>query len=71
MKCLIVYYMNGQWFGEEVVYKRSGSGTYRETSRIEIPQSKAEIEAFAAQNRYVIEWRGKIPEDGTSLAAAS
>jgi hypothetical protein len=71
MKCLIVYFMNGQWIGEEVTYKRSGSGTYRETSRIEIPQSKAEIEAFADQNRFVIEWRGKIPETGGSLAAAS
>lgn len=71
MKCLIVYYMNGQWIGEEVTWKRSGSGSYRETSRIEIPQSKAAIEAFAAQNRFVIEWRGKIPEDGSSLAAAS
>jgi hypothetical protein len=71
MKCLIVYYMNGHWFGEEVSYKRSGSGTYRETSRIEIPQFKAAIEAFAAQNRFVIEWRGKIPDEGTSLAAAS
>ncbi len=71
MKCLLVYYMNGHWFGEEVTWKRSGSGTYRETSRIEIPQSKAAIEAFAAQNRYVIEWQGKIPNDGTSLSAAS
>jgi hypothetical protein len=63
--------MNGQWIGEEVSWKRSGSGTYRETSRIEIPQSKAEIEAFSRENRYVIEWRGKFPEHGTSLAAAS
>ena len=49
------------WIGEEVSWKRSGSGSYREISRIEIPQSKAEIEAFAAENRFVIEWRGKIP----------
>ena len=40
MKCLIVYHIGGEWFGEEVSWKRSGSGTYRETSRIEIPQSK-------------------------------
>jgi hypothetical protein len=63
MKCLIVYYVGGQWFGEEVSWKRSGSGTYRETSRIEIPQGKAEIEAFARANRYVIEWRGAIPAE--------
>jgi hypothetical protein len=63
MKCLIVYYNNGHWFGEEVTWKRAGSGTYRETSRIEIPQSKAEIQAFADANRYKIEWRGLIPAD--------
>jgi hypothetical protein len=61
MKCLIVYYLDGKWFGEEVAWKRSGSGTYREISRIEIPQSREEIEAFALENRYRIEWRGEIP----------
>ena len=71
MKCLIVYYADGQWFGEEVSWKRSGSGTYREVSRIEIPQSKAEIEAFAAENRYVIEWRGVIPRDAATAAGAA
>jgi hypothetical protein len=69
MKCLIVYYMNGQWIGEDVSWKRSGSGSYRETSRIEIPQTKAQIEAFAAENRYVIEWRGKIPADSAAKSA--
>ncbi len=68
MRCLIVYYFNGQWIGEEVTWKRSGSGSYRETSRIEIPQSKAEIEAFASENRFVIEWRGNIP---SSVATAA
>ena len=70
MKCLIVYYVAGQWVGEEVSWKRSGSGTYRETSRIEIPQSKAEIEKFARENRYVIEWRGAIPTESTMAASA-
>src|SRR4051794_24593834 len=45
MKCMIVYYIDGKWYGEEVAWKRSGSGTYREISRIEIPQSKDAIEA--------------------------
>ena len=66
MKCLIVYYTNGQWFGEEVSWKRSGSGTYRE-----IPQSKAEIEAFAAENRFVIEWRGLIPADAPATTPSA
>jgi hypothetical protein len=70
MKCLIVYYMNGQWIGEEVSWKRSGSGSYREVARIEIPQSKAQIEAFAALNRFVIEWRGKVPAEAPASASA-
>ena len=49
MKCLIVYYLAGKWFGEEVAWKRSGSGTYREISRIEVPQSRLEIERFARE----------------------
>ncbi len=71
MKCLIVYYIGGEWFGEEVFWKRSGSGTYRETSRIEIPQTKAEIERFAMENRYVIEWRGVIPAEAPRAAVGA
>ena len=75
MKCLIVYYLGGKWFGEDVVWKRSGSGTYREISRIEVPQSRAEIEQFARDNNYRIEWRGEIPaemcSETTSLPASS
>jgi hypothetical protein len=70
MTCLIVYYFNGHWIGEEVSWKRAGSGTYRETSRIAIPQSRAEIEAFAAENRYVIEWRGQIPASTSPATSA-
>lgn len=66
MKCLIVYYVEGKWFGEEVAWKRSGSGSYREISRIEIPQSKAEIEEFARENNYRIEWRGEISVESRS-----
>lgn len=70
MKCLIVHYIGGEWFGEEVSWKRSGSGTYRETSRIEIPQTKAEIERFARENRYVIEWRGVMPAETAAAVSA-
>jgi hypothetical protein len=66
MTCLIVYYLDGKWFGEEVDWKRSGSGFYREISRIEIPQSKEAIEQFAVENRYRIEWRGEIPVQSQS-----
>jgi hypothetical protein len=54
MTCLVVYYLDGKWYGEEATYKRSGSGFYREFTRIEVPQSKAEIEKFAAEHRYKI-----------------
>src|SRR5262245_45659094 len=71
MNCLVVYYLNGKWYGEEASYKRSGSGFYREYSRIEVPQTKAEIEKFAAENRYKIEWRGEFPAEATATAAVS
>lgn len=61
MKCLIVYHVDNHWFAEEVEWKRSGSGFYRETTRIEIPQSKSEIEKFAAERRFRVEWQGEIP----------
>ncbi len=54
MKCLIVYYMNGHWIGEEVSWKRSGSGSYREVAALRasrFPSRRAQIEAFAAENR--------------------
>jgi hypothetical protein len=66
MKCIIVYYLDGKWFGEEITWKRSGSGSYRETSRIEVPQSKSAIEEFALENRYRIEWRGDVPAESRS-----
>ena len=37
MKSLVVYYLDGKWFGEEATYKRSGSGYYREYTRIDDP----------------------------------
>jgi hypothetical protein len=66
---LNVYYLDGKFYGEEVSWKRSGSGFYRELTRIEIPQSKAEIVKFAAQNRYKIEWQGSIPEEAAAAAS--
>ncbi len=66
MKSLIVYYIDGTWYGEKVSWTRSGSGTYRDIARIEVPQSKEEILQFADANRYVIEWRGTIPGDRQS-----
>jgi hypothetical protein len=61
MKCLIVHRTEKGYYGEEVVYKRSGSGFYRETSSVSIPQSEREIDAFAKENGYSIEWRDLTP----------
>jgi hypothetical protein len=66
MKPLIVYHIDGKWYGEVVEYQRSGSGTYRSISRIEVPQSRDAIIKYAAENRYAIEWQGAIPEDRQS-----
>jgi len=63
---MIVYYIDGRWFGEEVSWKRSGSGSYREIARIEVPQSREEIEKFAREKHYSIEWRGEIPTQSQS-----
>ncbi|HEX8201805.1 MAG TPA: hypothetical protein VF590_15120 [Isosphaeraceae bacterium] len=71
MKCLIVWWVGGRWYGSEVAWKRSGSGNYREVTGIEIPQSRAEIERFAKENRYSIEWRGPIPAEETPAASGA
>ena len=62
MKCLIVHRTAKGYYGEEVLYKRSGSGFYRETANVAIPQSEPEIDAFAKENGYSIEWRDLTPQ---------
>ena len=63
MKSLIVYQAGDDWFGQDVSWKRSGSGFYREITGIGIPQSKEAIEKFAAENGYSIEWRGSTTSE--------
>jgi hypothetical protein len=69
MTILIVYHMQGKFFGEIVDWKRSGSGSYRELTRVEIPQTKEAIELYAAEHQYKIEWRTPVPEDADAAAA--
>ena len=72
MKCLIVYYMNGHWIGEEVSWKRSGSGSYRERSRASrFPNRKRRSKPSRPRTAYVIEWRGKIPAETPAAAVLS
>ncbi|MDB5350645.1 MAG: hypothetical protein JWN86_1892 [Planctomycetota bacterium] len=58
MKCLIVYQAGGKLFGSEVGWKRSGSGSYRETTPITVPQTRDELDKFAQEYGYSVEWRG-------------
>ncbi|MFO0907891.1 MAG: hypothetical protein U0794_05935 [Isosphaeraceae bacterium] len=44
-----MYYLEGKWYGEEVSWKRSGSGEYREISRVDVPQSRREILRYLAR----------------------
>ena len=53
MKPLLVFHVNGVWYGGSN-WKHSGSGNYREISRIPIPQTRDEIIRFAAENHYAI-----------------
>lgn len=69
MKPLIVYRAGDRWFGSQVEWKRSGSGSYREISGVEVPQTRAEIEQFAKANDFSIEWRGAVPAEEPSGAA--
>ncbi len=71
MKSMIVYWADGRWYGSEVNWKRSGSGTYRETAPVEVPQDRAAIEQFASDNQYAIEWRGPFPEAGRPSTAST
>jgi hypothetical protein len=77
MTPLIVHRTPKGYFGEEVEYKRSGSGFYRETTSIPIPQTREEIIAFAKEKGYAIEWRDLTPEaaqahdSGSEVSAAT
>ena len=57
MKCLIVHRTDKGFLGEEITWRSSGSGQYRETSALAIPQNEADIIKFARENSYSIEWR--------------
>jgi hypothetical protein len=69
MKCMIVYWNDGKWFASDVQWKRSGSGSYRETSPLVIPQTKEEIQKFATENGYSVEWRPPLPPEVPAAAA--
>jgi hypothetical protein len=63
LKVLHVYHAGEKWFGSEVEWARSGSGWYRQTTSVPIPQSKPEIEKFADDNGYRIVWLSVLPAE--------
>jgi hypothetical protein len=71
MKSLTVYSAGGKWYGSEIEWARSGSGFYRQTRLIEIPQDPDAIKAFAEENGFKIEWRGPVPESATPQTASA
>ena len=52
MKRLTVYRIGTRWFAHAVVTQDDR----REFHRVDIPQTEAEIEAFAVREGYTIEW---------------
>lgn len=70
LKPLLVYRAGEKWCGSEVSWKRSGSGSYRETTLIEIPQDPQAIEKFAEENGYAVEWRDRASSPAETVAAS-
>ena len=68
MKCLIVHQTDKGFLGEEITWRKSGSGFYRETSTLAIPQNEADLVKFAQENAYSIEWRNLRPEPQPAMA---
>jgi hypothetical protein len=57
MRRLIVFQIGNKWFAHVV----ETTGGRKEFRRIQIPQTVAEIEAFARREGYEIEWDEPIP----------
>ena len=64
MKRLIVFQVGKRWFAQAIEVTSSESGSLEQTSWVSIPQSETEIQEFARQEGYVIEWDAPSkPED--------
>jgi hypothetical protein len=49
---LIAYRVGGRWFAQVV----EDRGDFKEIRRVDVPQSQNEIESYARENGYEIEW---------------
>ena len=56
MKRLYVYRARDRWFGQLIETESTEGGVVETITNISIPQSSAEIEAYARGNGYRLEW---------------
>jgi hypothetical protein len=56
MKRLYVYRARDRWFGQSIETESTEGGLVETITNISIPQSKGEIEAYARENGYRLEW---------------
>ena len=51
-----MYHRGKSWFGHLVETRRTRSGAVKELRRVVIPQTEAEVEVFAREPGFEIEW---------------
>ena len=56
MKRLYVYRARDRWFGQSIGTEPTEGGVVETITNISIPQSSAEIEVYARENGYRLEW---------------
>ncbi len=56
MKRLHVYRARDRWFGQSIETESTEGGVVETITNISIPQTRAEIEAYARENGYRLEW---------------
>ena len=74
MKHLFVYRVRDLWFGRSTESKPARDGGVKKVTNIAVPQSIAEIEAFAVANGYTVEWgspTSTVDSSGVALPGAA
>jgi hypothetical protein len=69
MKRLYVYRARDRWFGQLIETESTEGGVVETISNIPIPQSSAEIEAYAREQGYRLEW--DVPNASGDAAAGT
>jgi hypothetical protein len=63
MRRLLITRVGKHWFAQAIELRKSPGGDVKEIRRVDIPQSRAEIEEFARREGYCIEWDSPPPSD--------